>query len=128
MEGAVVAYHEDASTPPEVPQEPPDPRLCHGCAGQRAVRNGLHLAPVDVCNVVGVIRTDPLKMTRGTDPEDWTAVRSQPPSVASLPGYGVNVGNICRDQAAIASHDLEGLAEDDRCAISLAHGGCNWRS
>ena len=127
MECAVVAYHEDASTSAEVPQEPPDSRLCHGCAGQSAVRNGLHLAPVDVCNVVGVIRTDPLKMTRGTDPEDWTAVRSQPPSVASLPGYGVNVGNIRRDQAAIASHDLEGLAQDDGRGVIFRGHRCDRR-
>ena len=119
MEGTVVADDEDASTAPEVPQEPPDPRLRHRCAGQGAVRNGLHLAPVDVRDVVGVIGTDPLKVTRATDPEDWTAVRSQPPSEAPLPSYGVNVGNIRRDQAAIASHDLEGLAQDNGRGVTF---------
>ena len=127
MDGAVFANNEDASTPPEVPQEPPDPRLSHRCAGQRAVRDGLHLAPVDVCNVVGVIRTDPLKMTRATDPEDWTAIRSQPPSVASLPSYGINVGNIRRDQTAIASHELECLALDDGRGVPFRGHWCDRR-
>lgn len=74
MEGAVVADDEDASSAPEVPQEPTNSRLRHRCAGQGAVRNGLNLAPVDAGDVADVIRTDPLKVTRGTDPKDWTAV------------------------------------------------------
>ncbi len=123
MDGTVVADDEDASTAPEVPQEPPDSRLRHRCAGQGAVWNGLHLAPVDVRDVVGVIGTDPLKVTRATDPEDWPRVRSQPPAEASQPGYGIDVGHIRRDQTAIVARNLERLAQHDSRSVTL---GGDW--